>query len=227
MKDLRLFSGYDVLYAKVKTFILHNLFEHSIDLNNLNTLRNLSELEANKTLIETFKKQINALTIQDKGDSEIRDTIKLGKTRPFIVKEQGYIVPKKSIFNKIIGDSQLELQFAAFLEDCDDIVSYAKNYLAVHFKMDYVNLDGNISNYYPDFIVKKSKQEIFIIETKGLEDVNVAPKMRRLKQWCEDINRVQAEVIYDFVFVDEGGFEKYKPKSFEGLVSNFKKYKKN
>ena len=50
--------------------------------------------------------------------------------------------------------------FARFLEDCDDVVSYAKNYLAVHFKLDYVNADGDISNYYPDFLVKLSDKRI-------------------------------------------------------------------
>jgi len=114
MKDLRLVSGYDVLYGKVKEFIRNELFGVNVDLDNLNTLRNLSELEASKTLIETFKKEINSLTVQNRGDAEIRDTIKLRKTRPFVVKEQGYIIPKKSIFNKIIGDSHLELQFASF-----------------------------------------------------------------------------------------------------------------
>ncbi|MCU7858224.1 MAG: DEAD/DEAH box helicase family protein, partial [Candidatus Thiodiazotropha sp. (ex Lucinoma kastoroae)] len=229
MKDLRLVSGYDVLYGKVKSFIQNNLFdagaETSVDLDSLNTLRNLSELEASKTLIETFKKQINALTVRDKGEAEIKDYIKLKKTRPFIVKEQDYIVPKKSIFNKIIGDSYLELQFAAFLEECDDIISYVKNYLAVHFQIDYVNAEGNISNYYPDFIVKKSESEIFIIETKGLEDLDVPLKIERLKQWCKDINQVQSEVSYDFVFVDEKSFGKYSPKSFGGLVSGFQQYK--
>ncbi len=222
MKELRLVSGYDVLYGKVKSFIQDELFEKSVDLENLNTLRNLSELQATKTLVETFKKQINALTVQDRGDAEIRDTIKLRKTRPFVVKEQGYIVPQKSIFNKIIGDSQLELEFAGFLENCDDIISYVKNYFAIHFKIDYVNADGNISNYYPDFIVKKSENEIFIVETKGREDRDVPLKMQRLKQWCEDINKVQTGVIYDFIYVGEEGFKKYKPKSFDGLVAGFR-----
>ena len=58
------------------------------------------------------------------------------------------------------------MQFAAFLEKCDDIISYVKNYMAVHFKIDYVNAKGDISNYYPDFIVKKSAKEVFIVETK-------------------------------------------------------------
>jgi type III restriction enzyme len=82
MKDLRLVSGYDVLYGKVKYFIQDELFEKPVDLDSLNTLRNLSELEAGKTLVETFKKQINDLTVQDKGDAKIHDTIKLRKTRP-------------------------------------------------------------------------------------------------------------------------------------------------
>ncbi len=225
MKDLRLVSGYDVLYGKVKSFVRDNLFDKQVDLDDMNTLRNLSEVEACKTLIETFKKQINSLTVKDKGDAEIKDYIKLRKTRPFVVKEQGYIIPKKSVFNKIIGDSHLELQFAGFLEDCDDVISYVKNYMAVHFQIDYVNADGDISNYYPDFIVKTTEGKVFIVETKGQEDLDVPLKMERLKQWCLDINKIQNRVSYDFVFVDQAGFESYKLKNFAKLVSSFQEYK--
>ena len=225
MKDLRLVSGYDVLYGKVKDFIQTQLFDKAVDLEDLNTLRNLSELEATKTLIETFKMKINTLTIKDKGDARIQDTIKLRKTRPFVAKEQGYLVPKKSVFNKIIGDSHLELMFAKFLDECEDVVSYVKNYFAVNFRLDYVNASGDISNYYPDFIVKKSNKEIFIVETKGLEDLDVPLKMERLKQWCADINKAQSAVRYDYVFVDEESFNKYQPKSFAALLSAFREYK--
>jgi len=225
MKDLRLVSGYDVLYGKVKAFVQNELFDRSVELESPNTLRNLSEPAATRTLIETFKKAINALTVQDKGDAEIRDTIKLRQTRPFVAKDQSYLIPTKSVFNRIIGDSDFELLFARFLDDCDDVVSYTKNYLAVHFKLDYVNADGDISNYYPDFLVKLSAKRIFIVETKGQEDVDVSLKMQRLRQWCEDVNRVQGQVKYDFVYVDEEGFEKYKPASFRQLVDGFREYK--
>jgi type III restriction enzyme len=225
MKELRLVSGYDVLYGKVKAFVQEQLFDRPVKLEDPNTLRNLSELAATKTLIETFKKAINALTVRDKGDAEIRDSIKLHQTRPFVAKDQGYLVPKKSVFNRIIGDSQLELRFAAFLEECSDVVSYAKNYLAVHFRLDYVNADGDISNYYPDFMVKLFDKRIVIVETKGQEDLDVPLKMERLRQWCEDINRVQTDVRYDFVYVDEESFEKFKPASFRQLLEGFKEYK--
>ena len=38
MKDLRLVSGYDVLYAKVKTFVQTALFDRPVELDSANTL---------------------------------------------------------------------------------------------------------------------------------------------------------------------------------------------
>ena len=225
MKELRLVSGYDVLYGKIKAFIQNVLFGKIVDMESANTLRILSELSATKTVIETFKKTINDLTIRDRGDAEIRDTIRLRKTRPFVEKDQGYLMPKKSVFNRIIGDSHFELQFANFLEDCNDVVSYGKNYLAVHFKLDYVNADGDISNYYPDFLVKLADDWVVIEETKGQENLDVPLKMQRLRQWCEDINTMQSEVVYDVVFVDQESFNKYASKSFNDLMTGFRQYK--
>lgn len=223
MRELRLVSGYDVLYGLVKTFIQDYLFGTAVELEDPNTLRNLSELLATKTILETFKREINELTVQDKGNAEIRDSIKLRQTRPFVAQDQGYIVPRKSIFNRIIGDSHLELLFASFLEGCEDVVSYAKNYLAVHFNLDYVNADGDISNYYPDFIVKLTDGRVVIVETKGQEDLDVPLKMERLKVWCADINQL-SPVKYDFVFVDEESFTRYPLHSFKQLQENFREY---
>ena len=217
MKDLRLFSGYDVLYGNVKAFVRDELFDRSVDLEDANTLRNLSELAATRTLIESFKKAINALTVQDNGDAEIREYISLRKTRPFMVKQQESLIPKKSVFNRIIGDSHFELEFAAFLENCKDVVAYAKNYLAVNFKLDYVNRDGNISHYYPDFIVKLPKNRIVIVETKGNADLDTPLKMERLKQWCEDVNRAQSKEKFECLYVEQGEFEKNRTKSFGEL----------
>lgn len=225
MKEMRLVSGYDVLYGKIKRFIQERLFSRSVDLEAPNTLRNLSELAATKTLLETFKQVVNDLTIRDKGDAQILDTIKLRRTRPFVVKNQSYMMPRKSVFNRIIGDSHFELEFANFLEQCGDVVSYAKNYLAVNFKLDYVKADGDISNYYPDFIVKLSNGRVVIVETKGQQDLDVPLKMVRLCQWCEDINKAQIETNFDFVFVDDTGFEKYQPKTFAELFAVFREYK--
>ncbi|MBU0767631.1 MAG: type III restriction endonuclease subunit R, partial [Proteobacteria bacterium] len=220
-KELRLVGGHDILYEKVKEFVINYLFKRKVDLEDLNTLRNLSELEATKTIIETFKKEINELTVVDKGEAEIRDYIKISKSRPFVIKEQGFIVPKKSVFNKIVGDSHFELQFANFLEECEDIISYAKNYFAVHFKIDYKDADGNIRDYYPDFFVKVFEKEIYIVETKGREDLDDVEKIKRLYQWCDDINAIQSKVKFTALYVKQEDWERYQPKTFCELISTF------
>ena len=107
----------------------------------------------------------------------------------------------------------------------DEVVSYAKNYFAVNFKLDYVTADGDIANYYPDFVVKLADGRCVVAETKGQEDTDTAPKMERLRQWCADINRVQGAVLWDFVYVDEASFLKYSPKAFGELMAGFREYK--
>lgn len=225
MKELRLISGYNLLYGKVKSFVQNTLFDHEVDLESANTLRNLSEISVTKTVIESFKQSINELTTRDKGDAEICNTIKLRKTRPFVVKEQASIIPTKSIFNRIVGDSGFELKFALFLEQCSDVVAYTKNYLAIRFKLDYVNAEGGISNYYPDFIVKLKDSRIIIVETKGKDDLDAPLKLKRLNQWCEDVGKVQRGVYINYVYVGEEEFKKYTPRKFTELFENFKKYK--
>jgi len=225
MKELRLVSGYDVLYPKIRAFIQTELFDREVDLTELNTLRNLAEIAATRGIISCFKKAVNSLTIMDKGEAEIRENIKLSETRPFVVKDQNYYLPKKSVFNKIVGDSYFELVFARFLDDCSDVVAYAKNYLAVRFKLDYVNSEGDISNYFPDFVVKLTSGKVLIVETKGLVDVDVPLKMSRLSSWCDDLNSLQSETVFDFVFVSQSDFETYKPKKFQDLLDGFNSFK--
>jgi type III restriction enzyme len=223
MKELRLFGCYDILFGKVKEFIINNLFNEAIDLNDSNTLRNLSELEAVKTIVETFKKEINSLTVQDVGDTEVKNFIKVSSARPFVVTDKKYLLPKKSVFNKIVGDSDLELEFADFLERAEDVVSFAKNYYEIHFKIDYKNASGAISSYYPDFFVKLDHKTVYIVETKGREDLDDVEKIKRLEQWCNDASERQSRIAYKMLYVKQEDWEKYKPDSFKRLVDIFKK----
>jgi type III restriction enzyme len=60
------------------------------------------------------------------------------------------------------------------------------------------------------------------VETKGLEDLDVPQKMVRLRQWCEDINGAQSDVVFDYVFVDQESFEGYRPESFRQVLQAFR-----
>ncbi|MEI9478088.1 MAG: DEAD/DEAH box helicase family protein [Deltaproteobacteria bacterium] len=221
MRDLRLVGGFDILFGKIKEFMEKRLFERAVDLDDLNILRNISEIEVTKTILETFKTGINALTVKDKGTTEIRDFIKLSKTRPFVVEYRDYLVPGKSVFNKIVGDNGLELDFAAFLDGCDDIISFAKNYLSTSFRIEYRTAEGGIANYYPDFVVKKAEGEMWLIETKGREDLEDPLKRERLVQWCEDASAIVVDRNFRPLFVRQEEWEKYRPKNFRELCAAF------
>jgi type III restriction enzyme len=225
MKGHRLFSGYDVLYEKVQSFIKDELFIKLIPLEDPQIIRNLSEPAIVNIINTFFKEKINALTISDKGDAEVRDYIKLRNTKSIIVNDQESLIPKKSVFNRIIGDSHFELEFASFLEQCPDVISYAKNSFAIGFKIEYTNSIGELAHYYPDFIVKVSDRKTYIVETKGLEDLDDPLKLRRLKLWCEDINKAQSKYVFDFLYVDQDTYKTFSGNVFNDLLTIFSKYK--
>ena len=218
MKELRLFGCYDILFGKVKEFVINYLFTQRVNLEDMNILKNLSEFEVTKTIRETFKKEINNLTVKDAGNAEIKNYIKISNSRPFVVHDNAYLIPKKSVFNKIVGDSHFELEFADFLEKCDDVISFAKNYYEIHFKIDYRNADGVISYYYPDFFVKVDNKTVYIIETKGREDLDDPLKIKRLEQWCVDANDRQKKIQYKMLYIKQDDWQKYQPKNFQDLI---------
>lgn len=163
--------------------------------------------------------------MHDRGGAQIIGQLSLLATRPFMVKPRAFLIPSRSVFNRIVGDRDLELSFAEFLDSCPDVLSFAKNYLAIGFKLDVAKANGDLSNYYPDFIVRLSDGSVVIVETKGLVDVDVPHKMQRLAQWIADLNALQSNVSYDFVFVDEAGFTTHRPRTFAQLLQSFRDFK--
>lgn len=221
MREMRLFGCYDILFGKVKDFIANHMFEQSVDLTDLNVLRNLSEVEYIKLIKDVFKKAINELTVQDKGDTEIKNYIKVSEARPFVVNDKAFLIPQKSVFNRIVGDSNFELEFSAFLEKCDDITSFAKNFEnkeANALRIEYKNSEGFIANYYPDFFVKVDDKTIYIVETKGREEEDDKIKFDRLVKWCVDVNERQSRVVYKALYVKQETYEENTVNNFDELV---------
>lgn len=231
LKEMRLVGGYDQLYPKVRDFLRDQLFQTSpVNLEDPAVLRNLSEPEPGKVLFDSFKKAINALTVHDSGSARIEDRIRLRDTRPFRTENRPYLPTKKSVFNRIVGEPNaggFELAFAKFLDDAPDVTSFAKNYLAVGFKLDYVKADGDLSNYIPDFWVKTGDGSVFVVETKGRAELDLPKKMARLKQWCEDVctaSKADGGTKFGFVYVDEQGWERNPPRDFAGLRAAFREF---
>jgi len=227
LKDSRLVSGFNILYPKVESFIKYQLFNNEVELSDPQTLRNLSEVKPKEVLRTTFKKAIDELTVTDKGTAEVKNYISLKLTKPKVAENQPFLVPKKSVFNKIIGDNPFELEVASFLESrFSDVIAYAKNTMGeggINFKIEYQAQDGNIREYYPDFFVKTGPNTFYILETKGREDLDDLLKIKRLVTWCKDINNAQSEYSYNPVYVKQEKWDEVKQnlKSFQNLIEIF------
>ncbi len=231
MKELHLVGGYDLVYPQVKAFIQQRLFVGGpVDIDDPVVLRNLSESVAAERLLGSFKAAINALTVQDSGKVHIEDHIHLRDVRPFRTQHRDWLPAQRCIFNRTVGEPNaggLELRFASFLDSADGVAAFAKNYLAVGFKLDYVKGNGDLSTYTPDFFVKDDDGTVWVVETKGREELDLPRKMARLSQWCDDATAASQAAggpAYRFVYVDQARFDKHPPANLADLVSLFRDY---
>lgn len=227
LKDSRLVGGFNILYPKVESFIKYQLFTQEVELSDPQTMRNLSEVILKEILKTTFRKAIDELTVTDRGTAEVKSYISLLDTRPKVTDEQSFLIPGKSVFNKIIGDNPFELEVAGYLESrFAEVIAFAKNTMGeggINFKIEYQAEDGNIREYYPDFFVKISPTTFFILETKGREDLDDIRKIQRLATWCKDINSAQSEYTYTPLYVKQEKWDEVKKdlKSFNEVINLF------
>ena len=122
----------------------------------------------------------------------------------------------KTIFNYVACDNEFERSFAQFLDNAEDVISFAKLAPQFGFSIQYTDTRANIRHYYPDFAVKVKEDEFWIIETKGREDVDVAMKDQAATNWCENATEL-SDYNWKYLKVQQKDFEGLHPSSFEEL----------
>lgn len=224
MTELRLYGGKDILYGKVKQFLRDILFGQTVNLEDPNIARNLSESNVRESIKRAFKDSINKLTVVDKGTTEVINYIRISKVKTFAVaRTQETFSPQKSLFNKIVGDSHFELQFAGFLDATVDVKAFVKNFQKLNFQMTYQKHDGSIGSYFPDFTVKLKNGDFYVVETKGAEDLDDPRKIARLKVWCEDATKAEGR-NWNCLYIKQEEWDRLgqTPNSFAEIIDLFK-----
>ena len=85
------------------------------------------------------------------------------------------------------------------------------------FAIEYTDNAGNFRHYEPDFVVLTNDGTHHIVETKGLEDVNVANKDRAAKLWCENTTRLTGKP-WDYVKVLQTEYKNLQATQFADLL---------
>ncbi|MGI8554200.1 MAG: hypothetical protein ACR2PL_25945 [Dehalococcoidia bacterium] len=97
------------------------------------------------------------------------------------------------MFNLVPVDSSLEAALVEFMDRADDVSGDAKNTKKLGLAIDYQSAKGHFRLYEPDFLVRLTNGDHWLVETKGLEDLEVARKDARAQIWCRDATELTAD----------------------------------
>ena len=96
--------NFSQLYPKVKQFVQYHLFENIVDIDNIQTAKNLTDNITQRTIMICFEQAINNQTIKPRDETSMIQYKKLSSTREFWIKPRSHsqYEPKFSIFNTIV-----------------------------------------------------------------------------------------------------------------------------
>lgn len=188
-RECRLTGQFHILAGLVKDYIERVLFGAYYSMDEEYVLTRLNRSDAKTAVFLAFRRAIWKRSV---GQREVRptgETLRLSETAGFEWSEtrDRVVYPgAKTVFNLVACDNRYEAEFAQFLDRAPDIAAYGKNAPLVRFTLEYQNSQGALRLYYPDFIVRLVNGDHWLIETKGMEDVEVALKDARARQWARD-----------------------------------------
>lgn len=122
------------------------------------------------------------------------------------------------MFNLVPCDNDFEREFALFLEKAGDVLRFAKLPEQFGFAIEYTDNFGSLRYYEPDFVALVRGGTHYIVETKGLEDVNVVNKDRAAKLWCENATLLKG-ATWKYLKVLQTQFIKLQPVEFADLTA--------
>lgn len=221
LKELKIpeTTNFSILYPLVKKYVRKRLFKKEVKLDDPRVLYVLSEPVTEEFIFKLFVKKLKNLTFKIEKPRLI-DTINVKNTKPFIWSRQVYPADK-TVFNYIPCDNEFEVRFAKFLDNCKDVKSFIKVVPKIGFFIEYLSAEGSVRFYYPDFIVVTGNNVFYLVETKGLVDIEVANKEKRARQWCKDVFEITKQK-WKYIRINQKLFDEFTYSSFRELVKSVK-----
>ena len=199
----------------MKNYIEGVMFSGQATMDERRVMMRLNRSDAKTLLFDTFVEAIRKLSIVEREAKPTGEWIRVSATEPYATTRTA-LPAKKTVFNLTPCDSSLEERFTRWLDDGEsDVLAFAKNEPAVHFEIPYVSASGGLRYYRPDFVVR-TPQAMYVVETKGLETLEVPRKDQRMAQWCRDATRLTGQE-WRYVKVTEALFDSERWDSLEML----------
>jgi type III restriction enzyme len=215
-REVKLPSQFAALVPKVREFLATRAFGEPVDLSSAAMVKAISTNVAHYVTVRTFVQALRDVVVQKLEPQLVGEPRRLSETPPFPV-ARATLSARKTVFNLVACDNELEVSFARFLENAGDVDAFAKLPEQFGFAIEYTDSVGNLRYYEPDFLVRLSDGSYCLAETKGQEGVEVAYKDRAAALWCEYATRL-AGVAWKYVKVRQPDFERLQPTLFGELA---------
>jgi type III restriction enzyme len=208
-------GAFATLAPLVRDYLRERIFDREVDLADKVVLRRLAENDAQHLVIEPFRQAILALAIEEREATIVESALRLSETPAFAWSRQT-LDAERTIFNLTPVDNSLERRFAAFLDRAADVAAFAKLTMSTRFALEYISRTGALRHYWPDFVVRLDDDTCMVLETKGLEDPDVALKDQRARRWCRDATRLSGRT-WSYRKVPQAVFDRFTGESVETL----------
>jgi len=208
-EQVKLPSQFAVLAPKVREFFELKAFGREVDLDSRATIKAMSTPVAHYVCLDIFKKELLALSIEERQPELLEPKRLLSSTPPFPWSRPIW-EGQRTVFNLVPCDNDFERTFARFLDGAPDVTRFAKLTRPFGFAIEYTDAAVNLRYYYPDFVAVDVNATHWLLETKGQESAEVVFKDRAATEWCENATALTG-TSWRYRKVPEGEFEALRP----------------
>ncbi len=215
--DLKLPSQFAALVPKIRQFLQDVAFGEIVNLDDPVMIKAISHAIAQHVTVKAFVAALREKITEEQTPVLENEGRKLSTCPGFPWARPTYPADK-TVFNLVPADNEFEKTFAKFLDKSFDVTRFVKIPRQFNFDILYTDSVANLRYYEPDFVAVTTNGVHHLLETKGMEDVDVKHKDRAAMLWCESASRLtDTEWVYQKVMQKE--FEKLRPGDFEDLIA--------
>lgn len=215
-EEVKLPSQFAAIAPKVREFFERKAFGKTVDLEEKATVRAMGTNVAHYVCVQTFKKVLLAMTIEEQRPQLLEPARLLSSTSPFPWSRPVW-EGRKCVLNLVPCDNGFERAFAKFLDGAGDVTAFSKLPEVFGFAIEYTDPNMNLRSYYPDFVAVDQSGIRWLLETKGQETPEVARKDEAAQRWCENATQLTG-ARWRYLKVPQKQFEQLQPTTLVDLV---------
>lgn len=212
----------------VQTFLEEILFDKKTTLFEPELVARLGDSDVAEHVRAVFVPLIRAKTTKTENRRPVGEPIRLSNWKPFQAthsERRPALLANNTLFNLVPCNRELEVAFTNYADRASDVAAFAKNAGPQCLRIDYLASGGRLAFYTPDFFVRTTNGNHYLVETKGREDRDVPRKCRAAMAWCESASTDKCP--WEYLYVSQGVFERHRAATIRALADTCRPAREN